>query len=435
MWQPFASDVADPPSPKQPKAPTISPRPHLGSHLDRGPSLETFRHSNPELFTRHLSPYRMGTLRYLYVMGQSYRTRVMEEWTTALHRMFEYVRNPYPQQSSNLDHERCFTHPCDLNPCRRQELDLHYGCDPKLRHDLNVYQQKDESNDCDWCPLGSRRQMMRGNFLNSNNNNNGIQIHPKSLPVSPWKDLNDEGTGDGGQNDFQGTFISHLKHPVNPESDRGKAVGYIDDSGNDCHNYNNDKDRTTTRATTEPAEFQNDEAGALHKEYSGSHGDIGSLLSSIAYECQQCGKEYSSQPAFSMHLRTHSRNSVCPFCGKRFSRPWLLQGHLRTHTGEKPYSCDMCSKSFADKSNLRAHQQTHSGLKPHVCRRCGKAFALKSYLYKHEESSCLRNAAVGCRRRHRPQAPKRSQLPQRQRQQFGCIKFPGFINFQDSSLQ
>ena len=103
---------------------------------------------------------------------------------------------------------------------------------------------------------------------------------------------------------------------------------------------------------------------------------------------------YTSIPAYSMHVRTHTQGCACPHCGKRFSRPWLLQGHVRTHTGERPFRCPQCSKTFADKSNLRAHVQTHSAHKPYSCARCGKAFALKSYLYKHEESSCMR-AGIG----------------------------------------
>lgn len=111
-------------------------------------------------------------------------------------------------------------------------------------------------------------------------------------------------------------------------------------------------------------------------------------------KCPHCDKIYSSAPAYSMHVRTHSQGCACPQCGKRFSRPWLLQGHLRTHTGERPFGCPHCGKTFADKSNLRAHVQTHSTDKPHVCGRCGKAFALRSYLYKHEESSCMRSHRI-----------------------------------------
>ena len=123
----------------------------------------------------------------------------------------------------------------------------------------------------------------------------------------------------------------------------------------------------------------------------GSPDTPDSALVAASRKCPHCDKVYSSAPAYSMHVRTHSQGCECPQCGKRFSRPWLLQGHIRTHTGEKPFRCPHCGKTFADKSNLRAHIQTHSTDKPHVCGRCGKAFALRSYLYKHEESSCMRS--------------------------------------------
>jgi len=142
-------------------------------------------------------------------------------------------------------------------------------------------------------------------------------------------------------------------------------------------------------------------------------------------KCPHCDKVYSSAPAYSMHVRTHSQGCECPQCGKRFSRPWLLQGHIRTHTGEKPFRCPHCGKTFADKSNLRAHIQTHSTDKPHVCGRCGKAFALRSYLYKHEESSCMRSHRLyhGYAYLHHQQRQTQQQY-RRQHQMSPVIKSP-----------
>ena len=36
----------------------------------------------------------------------------------------------------------------------------------------------------------------------------------------------------------------------------------------------------------------------------------------------------------------------CDVCGKRFTTPDHLVVHQRTHTGEKPYGCDVCGKRF-----------------------------------------------------------------------------------------
>ncbi|XP_076449236.1 uncharacterized protein LOC143285716 [Babylonia areolata] len=107
------------------------------------------------------------------------------------------------------------------------------------------------------------------------------------------------------------------------------------------------------------------------------------------FRCKFCDKSYSSLGALKMHIRTHTLPCKCTVCGKAFSRPWLLQGHLRTHTGEKPFSCPHCARAFADRSNLRAHLQTHSDVKKYSCRHCSKTFSRMSLLAKHQESSCL----------------------------------------------
>ncbi|XP_055381692.1 protein snail-like [Condylostylus longicornis] len=101
------------------------------------------------------------------------------------------------------------------------------------------------------------------------------------------------------------------------------------------------------------------------------------------FSCQDCSKIYNSLGALKMHIRTHTLPCKCNICGKSFSRPWLLQGHIRTHTGEKPFQCDHCPRAFADRSNLRAHQQTHVDVKKYNCENCKKSFSRMSLLRKH----------------------------------------------------
>ena len=107
------------------------------------------------------------------------------------------------------------------------------------------------------------------------------------------------------------------------------------------------------------------------------------------FNCKHCDKTYYSLGALKMHIRTHTLPCKCKVCGKAFSRPWLLQGHMRTHTGEKPFKCQHCGRAFADRSNLRAHLQTHSDIKKYSCKQCDKTFSRMSLLLKHEELSCM----------------------------------------------
>lgn len=58
---------------------------------------------------------------------------------------------------------------------------------------------------------------------------------------------------------------------------------------------------------------------------------------------------------------SHTRNR-CRYCGKNFGSDSALQIHLRSHTGERPFKCAYpgCSTSFTTKGNLKVHYQRHT---------------------------------------------------------------------------
>ncbi|XP_023291447.2 zinc finger protein 391-like [Lucilia cuprina] len=103
------------------------------------------------------------------------------------------------------------------------------------------------------------------------------------------------------------------------------------------------------------------------------------------YECEHCGKVYSKNTSFKVHMRIHTGDApyLCIECGKSFKVLGSLNIHMLRHKGEKNIQCPHCPKKFVCASGLYGHMMVHKKEKPFVCDICGAAFHMAYMLRKH----------------------------------------------------
>lgn len=108
----------------------------------------------------------------------------------------------------------------------------------------------------------------------------------------------------------------------------------------------------------------------------------------LVCQISDCRKSFSSFPAFSSHIYTHTgeRPYACNICEKTFGDASTFRQHKLIHTGERPYICRVCNKAFNRNSIMRAHERAHTVPHPVNCSTCGKSFASKSILTRHIQS-------------------------------------------------
>ncbi|KAJ3086876.1 hypothetical protein HK100_008550 [Physocladia obscura] len=121
----------------------------------------------------------------------------------------------------------------------------------------------------------------------------------------------------------------------------------------------------------------------------GEEGGSAKKKRAVVCEYDGCGKSFTLQKSYIVHLRTHTgeRPHACtyPNCNKAFAQPSGLRSHLFTHTGERPYKCSHCPKTYTTSSRLKIHFRAHTNEEPYECTYagCSRRFKQKSNLDQH----------------------------------------------------
>ncbi|XP_052828979.1 zinc finger protein 551 [Octopus bimaculoides] len=145
----------------------------------------------------------------------------------------------------------------------------------------------------------------------------------------------------------------------------------------------------------------------------------------ILFQCEICGKSFSTNLALSVHIEIHKKRtplmehmkvgieqgtSKCGDCGKSlsdcgcqsknneisgqiyccevceesFETDLRLIEHSRSHVGKGYHHCLDCGKFFLAKKSLMKHIRVHFGEEPYCCEICGKTFAQYGALTQHK---------------------------------------------------
>jgi KRAB domain-containing zinc finger protein len=115
------------------------------------------------------------------------------------------------------------------------------------------------------------------------------------------------------------------------------------------------------------------------------------------YECDFCGKKFSSRTSIFSHLLvTHKKiaDYNCSHCFKHFKSSGNLTRHIKSmHSDTRYWNCDKCGALFKEKYQLETHLHNHD--QPSKCETCGKMVTnLKVHLRHHATKK--NNVTVEC---------------------------------------
>ncbi|XP_048003137.1 zinc finger protein 234-like isoform X2 [Leguminivora glycinivorella] len=101
------------------------------------------------------------------------------------------------------------------------------------------------------------------------------------------------------------------------------------------------------------------------------------------YRCDDCGKGYDAEAAYTNHLLRHTTSMgqhPCEICSVRFKLKCRRQQHQDLH--RLKFLCKECSFVSRTRSQAKRHHAMHAG-KTYECQHCGKTFKMSSTYLTH----------------------------------------------------
>lgn len=130
------------------------------------------------------------------------------------------------------------------------------------------------------------------------------------------------------------------------------------------------------------------------------HDSGGKKRSTLTFQCEECGRSFSSKYQFQAHVDSHRgiEKYKCEDCDYATNFPHVYTDHRKIHLREKGltnadtdvvlfHPCHVCGKQFRTMSSLREHVKVvHEGIRKEMpCGDCGMVFYSKGAFYNHKK--------------------------------------------------
>ncbi|KAF7286016.1 hypothetical protein GWI33_008319 [Rhynchophorus ferrugineus] len=123
----------------------------------------------------------------------------------------------------------------------------------------------------------------------------------------------------------------------------------------------------------------------------------GSSIDDTETSCDVCGKLFSSEIQYFVHLKQHKK-FTCDVCGKIFASNTVLKRHQISHREDRPLMCPLCPKTFKHRRVLDYHMKTlHQPSSKVYCDLCGKEFTTIKNCLRHKKTHFIEDETLTCR--------------------------------------